>query len=312
MIKKKVVSVVGGSGFIGKYLVDNLLSKGYYVKVISRYALSKKVFFPSARLGQYSLINSNITNFDSISNSVKDSDYIINLVGIIEQKSKNSFNEVHIKGAQNLANASKQGNVKKLIHISALGVDKNNTAQYAISKLAAEKKIKMFNESIIIRPSVVCGDEDNFLNFFGKFAKFSPFIPLIGGGLTQFQPIHVSDLVQIITLSLEKKFKRMQMLEVGGPDILSFKEILEYINLELNLRRKFINLPFFLAKKFAYITERLPISIITRDQVDMLKVNSTINAKLSFKRFLDYEALSFYLFAKKQLMALKRDGGHIN
>ena len=175
-----------------------------------------------------------------------------------------------------------------------------------------EKNIKEFNDSVIIRPSIVCGEEDNFINFFARFARISPFIPLIGGGITKFQPVHVTDLVNIIILSIESKNKKGQLVELGGPDILSFKQILEYINYELKIKRKFFNLPFNLAKKIAFFSEKLPISILTRDQVELLKTNNTVNKKYSHKIFYDYEPHSFYIFAKKQLNSLRRDGGHIN
>ena len=122
-----------------------------------------------------------------------------------------------------------KNNTQKLIHISAIGVDKNKTSKYAITKLKAEKNIKKVSNSIIIRPSIIFGYEDNFLNFFANYAKYSPFLPLIGGGNTQFQPILVTDLVKIIIGCINKKFKNGQIIEAGGPDTLSFKEILIFL-----------------------------------------------------------------------------------
>ena len=307
---QKIISVIGGSGFIGNYLVDKLLDLGYYVKVISRNCASKKKFYPSAKLGQLSLINCNICDEKKIGKIIVGSFCVINLVGVLENNKKNSFTAAHVDGSENIVKACKKYNIEKLIHISALGVDKNKTSKYAITKFNAEKNIKKFQSSIIIRPSVVFGYEDNFLNFFATYSKFSPFLPLIGGGKTLFQPIHVLDLVNIIVSCIKKSFKNGQILEVGGLEILSFKEILIFLLKELKLKRYFLNLPFNLAKKVAFFLERLPIKLITSDQVEMLKTDNIVNNKHSYKKFLNYECGSFFLAAKKQLKFYKKNGGH--
>lgn len=307
---QKIISVIGGSGFIGNYLIDKLLELGYYVKIISRKPIAKNNFYPSAKLGQYSLISCNVCDTKKLDKVIEGSFCVINLVGVLEDKKKNSFNAAHIQGSESIMKSCKKHNIQKVIHISALGVDKNKTSKYAITKLKAEKNIKKIQNSIIIRPSIVFGYEDNFLNFFANYAKFSPFLPLIGGGRTYFQPILVSDLVQIIIGSINKKFKDGQIIEVGGPDILSFKEILIFLLNELKLNRYFINLPFNLASKLAFFLERLPVKLITRDQVEMLKTDNTVNKKNCYKKFLIYECNSFFTAAKKQLKFYKKNGGH--
>ena len=307
---QKIISVIGGSGFIGNYLIDKLLELGYYVKIISRKPIAKKNFYPSAKLGQYSLISCNICDEKKLDKVIEGSFCVINLVGVLEDKKKNSFNAAHIQGSESIMKSCKKHNTQKLIHISALGVDKNKTSKYAITKFKAEKNIKKVQNSIIIRPSIVFGYEDNFLNFFANYAKFSPFLPLIGGGRTKFQPILVSDLVQIIIGCINKKFKDGQIIEVGGPDTLSFKEILIFLLNELKLKRYFINLPFNLASKLAFFLERIPVKLITRDQVEMLKTDNTVNKKNSYKNFLKYECNSFFIAAKKQLKFYKKNGGH--
>ena len=307
---QKIISVIGGSGFIGKYLIDELLESGYYVKIISRKPKAKKNFYPSARLGQYSLVNCNICDEKKLEKVIEGSFCVINLVGVLEDKKKNSFKAAHIQGSESIMKSCKKHSTQKLVHISAIGVDKNKTSKYAITKFKAEMNIKKVRNSIIIRPSIVFGYEDNFLNFFANYARFSPFLPLIGGGNTKFQPILVSDLVQIIIGCINKKFKDGQIIEAGGPDTLSFKEILIFLLNELKLKRNFINLPFNVASKLAFFLERLPIKLITRDQVEMLKTDNTVNKKNSYKNFLKYECCSFFIAAKKQLKLYKKDGGH--
>ena len=312
MNNKKIISVIGGNGFIGSYLVDKLLKHGYFVKIISRNASSKKHFFPSAKLGQYQLVNCNICKLQDLKKALFDSEYVINLVGILESKANNSFNDVHIKGAKNLIEACHMSNISKLIQVSALGVDQNKLSKYATTKFKAEKIIQSYKNSLIIRPSIVCGDEDNFINFFARYAKLSPFLPLIGKGETKFQPVLVTDVVEIIYRCLNVSFKKGQIIEIGGDDILSFKEILNFIVKELRIKRVLINVPFSFAKKLAFFLEKLPFSILTRDQVEMLKTDNIMNKKKSFKKYLKYEPLSFFIFAKKQLENFKKDGGHIN
>ena len=307
---KKIISVIGGNGFIGNYLVDKLLEIGYYVKIISRNSRVKKKFYPSSTLGQYSLINCNICDKIQLGKALEGSFCVINLVGVLEDNKKNSFTAAHIEGSKNIMESCNKYNIQKLIHISAIGVDKNKTSKYAITKFKAEKNIKKTKNSIIIRPSIVFGYEDKFLNFFAQYAKFSPFLPLIGGGRTEFQPVLVTDLVKIIVSCIDKHFKNGQVLEVGGPDIISFKEILIFLLKELELKRYFINLPFNLAKKLAFFLEKLPIKLITRDQVEMLKTHNTVNKKKSYKIFFKYECNSFFLAAKKQLKYHKKNGGH--
>ena len=307
---QKIISVIGGNGFIGNYLVDQLLEIGYYVKIISRNSRAKKKFYPSGKLGQHSLINCNICDEKKLGKAIEGSFCVINLVGVLENNKKNSFTAAHVQGSENIMKSFNKYNIEKLIHISAIGVDKNKTSKYASTKFKAEKNIKKVKNSIIIRPSIVYGDEDNFLNFFAQYAKLSPFLPLIGGGKTQFQPILVTDLVKIIVSCINKQFKNGQILEVGGKDIISFKEILVFLLNELELKRYFINLPFNLARKLAFFLENLPFKLITRDQVEMLKTNNTVNKKYSYQNFLKYECNSFFLAAKKQLKFYKKNGGH--
>ena len=170
MNNKKIISVIGGNGFIGSYLVDKLLSQGYFVRIISRNATSKKHFFPSAKLGQFQLVDCNICKLHELKKALVDSEYVINLVGLLESRADNSFNDVHIKGAKNLIEACSFNDISKLIQVSAIGVEQNKLSKYAITKFKAEKIIQSYKNSLIIRPSIVCGDEDNFINFFALYS----------------------------------------------------------------------------------------------------------------------------------------------
>ena len=251
MIEKKLISVLGGNGFLGRYLVNILLSQGYYVKVISRSATLSKQYFTIFKPGQYKLTNCDITNFKELEVELNGTDYVINLVGLLVNQNDNSFQEVHYLAVKNLIKICRKLEVKKIIHVSAIGADKNSNSSYARTKYYGEQEIKSFSNYCIIRPSIIVGDEDNFVNFFAKMSKNSPFLPLIGGGKTLFQPIWVQDLANIIFYILEKNIKS-KTLEVGGDEIFSFKNILEVILSELQLNRKLIPIPFSIAKKMAF------------------------------------------------------------
>ena len=308
MANSKIVSVIGGNGFLGQYLVNFLLNKGFYVKVISRSAKNQKPKYTLSKLGQLTLINCDIKNLKNLKNSIKGSEIVINLSGLLTEVKNNNFNQVHNLGTKNIVKASQELGIKKILHISAIGAAKGSMSIYARTKFLGEKNIEKFKNYTIIRPSIVYGDEDNFINYFAKMSKISPIMPLIGNGKTKFQPIWVQDLVNIIGLFLDKK--NNTLVEVGGEDIVSFKEILIKINNELNQKRYLLNLPFTLSKKIAYLAEKMPRPILTRDQVELLKVNNIVNKKLNYKKILKYKAKPFDMMLERQLIKFKKSGGH--
>ena len=311
MNEKKLISIIGGNGFLGSYLVNELLNKGYYIKIISRTATLSKKKFTANKPGQYKFINCDIKNYELLKELLRGTDYVINLVGLLVNNKNNTFKDVHSLAVGNLVKISEELKIKKLIHISAIGAQKNSKSSYAKTKYHGEEKVKKFSNYCIIRPSIIIGDEDNFINFFAKTAKISPFLPLIGGGKTLFQPIWVKDVANIIIKVLESNLKS-KTLEVGGEDILSFKEILEEILKELQLKRKLISIPFSISKKLAFFLEKLPGSVLTRDQVEMLKVNNIINTEHDYRKKIKYLPFPFKKILKRQLIFLKKEGGHFS
>ena len=311
MNEKKLVSIIGGNGFLGSYVVNELLNRGYYVKIISRSATLSKRNFTTNKPGQLKFINCDIKNYELLENLLHGSDYVINLVGLLVNKKNNSFKDVHSLAVANLVKICEKIKIKKLIHISAIGVDKKTQSSYAKTKYHGEKAVEKFGNSCIIRPSIIFGDEDNFINFFAKTAKNSPFLPLIGGGQTLFQPIWVKDTADIIIKVLESNVKA-KILEVGGEDIFSFREILEEILKELQLKRKLISIPFTISKKLAFFLENLPGSVLTRDQVEMLKVDNIIKAEYDYRKHIKYLPFPFKKILKRQLIFLKKEGGHFS
>ena len=311
MNEKKLVSIIGGNGFLGSYVVNELLNRGYYVKIISRSATLSKRNFTINKPGQLKFINCDIKNYELLENLLHGTDYVINLVGLLVNKKNNSFKDVHSLAVVNLVKICEKIKIKKLIHISAIGVDKKTQSSYAKTKYNGEKAVERLGNSCIIRPSIIFGDEDNFINFFAKTAKNSPFLPLIGGGQTLFQPIWVKDTADIIIKVLESNVKA-KILEVGGEDIFSFREILEEILKELQLKRKLISIPFTISKKLAFFLEKLPGSVLTRDQVEMLKVDNIITAEYDYRKHIKYLPFPFKKILKRQLIFLKKEGGHFS
>ena len=308
--EKKIISVIGGRGFIGKYLVNSLLDKGYYVNVISRNAEQIKKEITTFKLGQCRQINCDIKNKEKLTNTIKGSNIVINLVGLLESKKKNTFENVHVEGVKNLVSSCNELNIDKIIHLSAIGAEKKSSSKYATTKYKAEKILNNFKKFTIIRPSIVYGDEDNFINLFAKISKVSPFLPLIGEGRTKFQPIWVQDLVNIILLDLEKDIIENDIIEVGGEDIISFKEILMAILKEIEIKRILVNIPFSLASKMALFAELLPKAIITRDQIELLKKDNIISKKYNYKKKISYVTQPFEIMLSKQLKSFKKKGGH--
>ena len=306
----KIVSVIGGKGFIGQYLVNSLLNDGFYVKIISRNAKYSKPKFTLSKLGQLSYLNCDVKDLKTLKSFIKGSSIVINLTGLLSETRNNNFKIVHDLGTKNIVEASNEGGVKKILHISAIGASKTALSNYAQTKYLGEQNIKKFKSYCIIRPSIVYGDEDNFINYFAKLSKISPMLPLIGGGKTKFQPIWVQDLVNIIRLFSDKK--KSYLTEVGGDDILSFKDILIKINKELEQKRYYLSLPFKLSKKVAFFTELMPNPVLTRDQVELLKTDNIVNRKLSYKKIIKFNPKPFDMILKKQLIKFKKSGGHVD
>ncbi len=278
--RDKIITIFGGSGFIGSYVVSELAKTGAKIKVIGRYASSASHLRTTGAVGQIALIDANLNDKSIIESLVKGSSVVVNLVGILFEKGKTTFETTHVTFATNIAESCKKHNVESLIHISALGVDQVKTSSYAKSKLAGEKEIlKHFPQATILRPSVVFGPEDNFINLFNWISKFSPFLPLIGGGYNLFQPIYVGDVAKAIHNCIESKPKLIQgkILEIGGPTQYSMKEIMKLILNTTGRKRLLLPIPFFIAKFKAFFLEFMPKPLLTRDQVELLKYNNIVS-----------------------------------
>jgi NADH dehydrogenase len=272
----KLVTIFGGSGFVGRYVVRALVNRGYRVRVAVRRPDLAGHLQPIGNVGQIHLTQANLRYPDSIKAAAKGSDIIINLVGILAESGKQKFDAVQFYGAQHVARAAKEVGAK-LIHMSAIGADAESESGYGETKGKAEKAVKdIVRSAIIMRPSIIFGPEDDFFNRFGSMSRFSPFLPLIGGGTTKFQPVYVGDVADAIAKAVDGELSDGKIYELGGPHIKTFRECLELMLKEVARSRMFISLPWFVASIIGRLIGWLPGAPITADQVEMLKSDNVV------------------------------------
>jgi len=278
-----LVTVYGGSGFIGRYIVQKLARSGYRVRVATRRP-NEAIFLKTyGMVGQVEPILCNIRNESSIRNAMLGADAVVNCVGILESVGKNKFVEVQHKGADFVSRIASELGVKKLVHISAIGADIDSKSKYASSKGLGESSImKNFPGAVILRPSIVFGFEDKFFNRFASMARLSPILPIVGGN-TKFQPVYVDDVARAAFLGINNDVQA-GIYELGGPEVASFNELMRRM-LKIILRRRLIvNLPFWIASLMGIgfdLGKAISLGIIrgpiTLDQVLNLKNDNVVS-----------------------------------
>ena len=269
-MKNPICTILGGGGFIGRYLVRNLTKKNYRCIISTRNAFQKGYLKTQATPGSIELINWSPNNFDEIKESIKNSDVVINLIGILYETRKQKFMNIHADIPEAISKICAEANVKKFIQVSAIGASENSKSLYQRSKFQGEiKALTNFKNTTIIRPSVVCGTEDNFTNLFSKLSIL-PIIPVVGIKY-KFQPILVSDVASAIVKALEVKENSGKIYEIGGPQIISFGDMVKSIMKTLNKKRFVIEMPMPIAKIQSSVMSLLPIPpVLTRDQCEIL------------------------------------------
>ena len=274
-MKNKNILVFGSTGFIGRSLMKRLLQNGAKLICPVRNANRVKRNILSGDIGQIEVIEFDIHNLEEIKTLIANSDLVINLIGILYEKNNLSFELVHYLLPKKIANYCELYK-KPFLHVSGLGSTFQTKSNYLISKKMGEEFIENNNTNhIIIRPSTVYGEEDNFFNLFGKMAKILPFLPLIKNGMTKFQPIYVNDLSLLIfnLLNNFEKHKNSNIAAVGN-EIFTFKEILSHIFLSLKKKERFFYIPSFLAIIQGKVLEKLPKPLFTYDQYVTLSHDS--------------------------------------
>ena len=274
-----LVTVIGGSGFIGRYVVQRLARAGWQVRVAVRRPNEALFLKTAGDVGQVTPVAANIRDDRSVATAVAGADAVVNLVGILYASGKQSFDAVQAKGAARIAAAAKAAGVRRFVQISAIGADPASDSAYARSKAAGEQAVKLaFPEATILRPSIVFGPEDDFFNRFARMAMMSPGLPLIGGGHTRFQPVFVGDVAAAVERALEGAGTMGKTYELGGPRVYTFRALLEMMLKEIGRCRLLVPLPFPLATLKAAFLQLLPIKLLTVDQVRLLKRDNVVAA----------------------------------
>ncbi len=309
--RKEIVTIFGGTGFLGKQIVGDLARRGFIIKIATRIPESAYSLKPYGEVGQIVPIECNYLDASSIRAAVKGSDFAVNCVGILFERGKRSrFARVHIDIPAMIAKACADEQVKRFVHISALGCDKA-TSKYGKSKLAGEAAIlSNYPAATILRPSVIFGENDNFFNMFAELSRFTPFLPLIGGGKTKFQPVYVGDVADIVVKALTSNMNKYlgSIYELGGADIVTFKEIYEKLFEYTGRRRRLIHVPYWAAKIQAVFLSLLPKPIFTPDQVESLKTDNIVSEGAKNMQSFDIMPKSMDLILPKYLKNYKAGG----
>jgi uncharacterized protein YbjT (DUF2867 family) len=272
-----LVTVFGGSGFLGRHVVRALARRGYRVRVAVRRPELAGFLQPLGRVGQIHAVQANLRYPASVEAAARDADAVINLVGILFERGRQRFDAVQAFGAEAVALAAAAYGAR-LVHVSAIGAAENAPSRYARAKAMGEKLVlAAVPSAVILRPSVVFGPEDDFFNKFAAIARFAPALPLIGGGHTRFQPVFAGDVASAVAAAIEGRAQAGQIYELGGPQVQSFKELMQFMLTTIGRRRLLVPIPFALAKLQASILQLMPKPLLTPDQVELLRSDTVVS-----------------------------------
>lgn len=285
--KERLITVFGGSGFLGRYVVRALAQRGWRIKVASRRPDLAIHVQPMGRVGQIMPVQANVRYPASIAAALRNSDAVVNLVGILSSSGRQNFDAVHAFGARAIARAATEHGISQLVQVSGIGADPESDSDYARTKGRAEAAVaEAFPGAVIVRPSILFGPEDDFFNRFAALARISPVLPLLGGGTTRFQPAYVGDVAEAVARVLEGQAIPGSAYELGGPEVKTFRELMAYICDVTGRRRALLPIPFPLARPPALASEivdgltfgALPSMFkLSRDQLKLLKTDNVVS-----------------------------------
>ena len=313
-MKAKNCLIFGGSGQIGRHLIRKLTKNNYKVTVVTRNIHQKSYIIKTqANAGYIDIVEANIFDEGKIINLFKKADICINLVGILFEKNKgSSFKNIHSIFPSLLAKLSKQFALKHFVHISALGINEAKDSNYALSKLEGETSIlKNFPLATILRPSIVYSVDDNFTTNFMTMLNRLPIFPLYYEGNTKFMPIHCSDLADVIYKVISENIYS-KIIECVGPEVMTFKEILEKLLKLIDKKRILIPLPLSIANFSAKIFEKLPNPLLTSDQLRLLKYDNIISGKYKSNSDIGVPSLKTFDAEVKKYAFMWKDGGQFS
>ncbi|WP_152047686.1 complex I NDUFA9 subunit family protein [Aureimonas psammosilenae] len=272
----KTVTVFGGSGFIGRYVARALARRGHRVRIACRRPDLAYYVQVAGNMGQVMPVQANLRYRWTVDRAVEGVDHVINLVGVLSESGKQTFSSLQAEGAGAVAEAARAAGAK-LTHVSAIGASASSDSAYARSKAEGEARARAaVPDATILRPSIVFGPEDKFFNRFADMSRLSPFLPLVGGGETRFQPVYVNDVAEAIAMTVDGRGAG-QCFELGGPEVLTFREMMEIMLEVVNRKRRFLTIPFGAASRIADLTSWLPSPPLTGDQVKQLQHDNVVS-----------------------------------
>jgi NADH dehydrogenase len=272
-----LVTVYGGSGFLGRHVVRALAKRHYRIRVACRRPELAGHLQPLGRVGQIHAVQVNLRHAGSVEAAARDADAVVNLVGILAETGRQKFDAVQRSGAEAVGLAA-AAHSARMVQISAIGADKNSASAYARSKAEGEElALAAVPSAIIMRPSIMFGPEDTFFNRFAAMARMLPALPLIGGGLTRFQPVFAGDVATAVADAVDGKAKPGTIYELGGPDTLTFKQLMQFTLDTIERRRALVPLPFPLASVMASVLQFAPGAPLTPDQVELLRTDNVVS-----------------------------------
>ena len=273
-----LVTVYGGSGFLGRHVVRALAKRNYRIRVAVRRPELANFLQPLGRVGQIHAVQANLRHAPSVQAAARGADVLVNLVGILAEGGRQKFDSVHTFGAEQVALAA-SAHGARLVHVSSIGADENSPSHYARSKAAAERLVlAALPSATVMRPSILFGPEDDFFNRFASLARMSPVLPLIGGGETRFQPVFVGDVARAIADAVDGNARAGTTYELGGPQVKTFKELMQFVLATIERKRLLLPLPFFAAKLQATLLQFMPPPFtLTADQVEQLRLDNVVS-----------------------------------
>ena len=278
-----LITIFGGSGFLGREVTRALTEHRYRLRIAVRHPYRSGHLQPPGRLGEIHAVRANVCSPRLVTAAVRDAQVVVNLVGILFEDGGQQFDAVHAEGARTVARAAAQVGAR-LIHVSAIGADENSPARYAQSKARGEAAVLAeMPGATIFRPSIMFGPHDDFFNRFAAMARILPFLPLIGGGETRLQPVFVGDVANAIAKAVGGQTRPGITYELGGPDVRTFKELMEFVLSTIERRRLLVPIPFAIAKLQASVLQFLPRPPLTPEQVELLKRDNVVSSEAEQK-----------------------------
>ncbi len=275
---EKLVTVIGGSGFAGRHIVRALANRGYRIRVACRRPDLAGHLQPLGNVGQIQPVQANVRYPASVNAVCQGSDAVVNCVGVLADSGRQTFTALHANGAEVCARAARDAGASAFVQLSAIGADEDSDAEYARTKAEGEERVSQaFPNAVILRPSVLFGPEDEFFNRFAAMARCSMALPLIGGGETKFQPVFVGDVAKAVVAAIEGRAAGGLVYELGGPEILTFRQVLEFVLKHTNRKRLLVPLPFPVAKFMGMFLQLVPGSPLTVDQVRLLQSDNVVS-----------------------------------